>query len=1139
MNCERRHNLGFSCSQRSMRDVPRMLDPASLSLVLGTHVAKWAFRIWTKDSGFEALGDDIITTIGKRLGRDRPARSLARQFEELAEDVADRLAPFLSVEAAGVDEGEILAACHACERTLQRGHAVEASSVLSSDLTASQLLTYVKQQDPYAVSSAGLSDAGIAIYDTVLVECVSFITSVAHKLPGYVTLRDGEILRRTTNIYVLAERILDELPQSSVPKEWGVGSEDQRFENTYRRVISEYSENLQLYGVTATSARNPYPLSVAYISLSIETESIVPALEDSATDLDQIALSAKKPRGASGKYRSSESKDSVRIESLLDDSDYILLTGGAGSGKTTLLQWLALTALSNSAAEGAEGHNSWADRVPFVIPLRRYSGGALPRPEEFLVAVAPNLVGAMPSSWAHRVLASGRAMLLVDGLDEIPLDQREDARLWLLQLISTFPNNKVIVTSRSTAITREWEGLTSFSKATLLPMALGDIKAFVSHWHAAARSISASDEHSDKLDSLESSMLTLIRDRQVLRSLSTTPLLCALICALHSESGASLPTNRMELYKTALEMLIARRDNDRRINTETDVDLSYDEREVLLRAFALWMHDNGASDAGREDYIRKISQQIAGLHRVASDGETLGQFLLERSGVLREPVPGRVDFVHRTFLEYLAAAALVDDNSIDKLVGHGHQDHWREVIIMAAGHSIASQREALLGGLLTRGENDLVHRHRLYLLAVACMETAPKLSPGLQIRLEQALSSVLPPRNMTEAAAVASAGPLAIERLVDTEVNADVAAASVRALSLIGGDEALRSVQKFRHDHRLTVTRQLIRAWSYFDVEQYARDVLSDCSLERGFIAVSDVEQMRHLHLLTKADNIYLDVAGRLSSWQGAPEDDRVFGLNVSHVSWLKNFGDAPILENLDMLIAGSSGLTSLYGISRYSKVTYLDLSNSRRLVDISELANLTSLEQVVLSRTAIENFNFLHERHHLSGLNASWLENLQSLGDCLPVTSLQLGYAERLHDTDVLEQAHQLRDLSVMQVSESVSRLVLADQLETLSTSFDLLDRLDVQGGAGVTEIRLRMGGLRRGWTPRIGRRLSKFPLLNSLYIGEVEGDAQAIVEQLEAMTTAQTIVLHGRNHADVEVEGMHAETSLWSTTFTRVDAS
>jgi energy-coupling factor transporter ATP-binding protein EcfA2 len=1116
-----------------------MLDPASLSLALGIAVAKWTFRTWTKDSGFEAVGDDIITAIGKRLGRDRPARSLARQFEELAEDVADRLAPFLSVEVAGVDEGEILSACYACEQTLQRGHAIDASTVLSLDLTASQLLTYIKQQDPKAVTSAGLSDAGIAIYDTILAECVSFITSVAHKLPGYSTLRDGEVLRRTTNIYDLANRILDELPQSSVPKEWGVGSEDQRFENTYRRVISEYSENLQLYGVTATSARNPYPLSVAYISLSIETDSIAAPLGGVLIDSQEIKRSSVKPRGAPVTYRASDSKESVRIESLLDNSDYILLTGGAGSGKTTLLQWLALTALSNTGAEGAEGHNTWADRVPFVIPLRRYSGRMLPRPEEFLSAVAPTLVGAMPSSWAHRVLASGRAMLLVDGLDEIPLNQREEARRWLLQIISTFPNNKVIVTSRSTAITREWEGLTSFSKATLLPMALGDIKAFVTHWHAAARSVSASDANSDRLNSLESSMLTLIRDRQVLRSLSTTPLLCALICALHSESGASLPGNRMELYKTALEMLISRRDSDRQINIETNVDLSYDEREVLLRAFALWMHDNGASDADREDYIRKISQQIAGLHRVSSDGETLGQFLLERSGVLREPVPGRVDFVHRTFLEYLAAAALVDDNSIDKLVGHGHQDHWREVIIMAAGHSIASQREALLGGLLTRGDKDLVHRHRLYLLAVACMETAPKLTPELQIRLEQALSSVLPPRNMTEAAAVASAGPLAIERIGDTQVNADIAAASVRALSLIGGDEAMQSVQNFRYDQRLTVTRQLIRAWSYFDVEQYARDVLADCSLERGFITVSDAEQMRHLHYLTKAENIYLDVPGRLSNWHDVPEDPRIFGLNVSHTSWMKNFSDAPNLENLDMLIAESSGLTSLAGISKYPEITYLDISGSRRLADVSELATLASLDHVVLSRTAVENFDFLNEAQHLSVLTATWLKDLQSLGTCLPVASLQLGYAEHLHDVRVLEEAEQLHHLNVMRLSGSVQRVVLADELQAFSTSFDLLDKVDVEGGGGITELRVRQAGLPTNWTPKVGRTVSGFPMLESVYLGDVEGDAQACIEDIEARTNVQTVVLYGRNYSHIDVPGMNRESLPFSTTFTRMGTS
>jgi predicted NACHT family NTPase len=49
---------------------------------------------------------------------------------------------------------------------------------------------------------------------------------------------------------------------------------------------------------------------------------------------------------------------------------------------------------------------------------------------------------------------------------------------------------------------------------------------------------------------------------------------------------------------------------------------------------------------------------------------------MERSGLLREPAAGRVDFVHRTFQEYLAAKAAVDNDEIGQLVANAHDDQW-------------------------------------------------------------------------------------------------------------------------------------------------------------------------------------------------------------------------------------------------------------------------------------------------------------------------------------------------------------------------------------------------------------------------------------------------------------------------------
>jgi hypothetical protein len=91
---------------------------------------------------------------------------------------------------------------------------------------------------------------------------------------------------------------------------------------------------------------------------------------------------------------------------------------------------------------------------------------------------------------------------------------------------------------------------------------------------------------------------------------------------------------------------------------------------------------------------------------------------LQRSGVIREPVPGRIDFVHRTVQEYLAAKQAADLGDMDLLVRNAHHDEWRETIVMAAGHANEPLRRELINGILGRAQAEPKRARRLKLLAV-------------------------------------------------------------------------------------------------------------------------------------------------------------------------------------------------------------------------------------------------------------------------------------------------------------------------------------------------------------------------------------------------------------------------------------
>lgn len=59
------------------------------------------------------------------------------------------------------------------------------------------------------------------------------------------------------------------------------------------------------------------------------------------------------------------------------------------------------------------------------------------------------------------------------------------------------------------------------------------------------------------------------------------------------------------------------------------------------------------------------------------------QGLIERSGLLRESAPHRVDFLHNTLRDYLAAGRLVDLGEVDQLAEHADDDSWQPVILFA------------------------------------------------------------------------------------------------------------------------------------------------------------------------------------------------------------------------------------------------------------------------------------------------------------------------------------------------------------------------------------------------------------------------------------------------------------------------
>jgi len=680
------------------------------------------------------------------------------------------------------------------------------------------------------------------------------------------------------------------------------GSQDRAFERRYLPYVAERHNHITIYGIDLRDSPDRWPLEVAYLSLE-------------ATATEERHLPDQHP-GAAFTVQ-------LPAEEALSTHDRVLLRGDAGSGKTTLVQWLAVTA----ARDG--------DRIPYVLPLRTLiRTGQLPSPAAFLSSTGcPH---TPPEGWTERVLTAGRALVLVDGLDEIPSTDRHRTRDWLLSLIRAFPGNRWLLTSRPTAVRPDWLASEGFRELTLAPMRRPEVKTFVERWHTAAQ---APEYEGPLLDSL--------RTKRDLARLATNPLMCGLICALHRERRGYLPTGRKELYDAALTMLLARRDLERGMPVLDGPELGEDAQLELLQRLAYALVLSGRTEMDVETAEGIVERNLPTIDVAAGQGNaaTVLRALTLRSGLLRQPAEGIVDFVHRTFQDYLGARYAVEEGHLDVLTSHAGDTQWEDVIRMAVAHARPRERVVLLRQLLSRNEP------RLTLLALACLEHVTALDAEVRAEVKDRAGTLIPPCTTEDAHALAEAGSLVLELLpgpkglTTAEAHCTTVAASVMGAAEPAG--AIAVLRRFRDHPSLDVRRQLAGTWGRFNTQEYAVEVLDHLLRDDDlFLSCASQEQLEALRLMRPWRRLTIDgphTLAEIIKAVGDPDTVEVLSLerneSLSTLDellvfrcltglWLQGCSGVRDLDRLSELpltdltfshIAASSGLRSLRGLTRLS----------------------------------------------------------------------------------------------------------------------------------------------------------------------------------------------------------------------------
>ena len=136
--------------------------------------------------------------------------------------------------------------------------------------------------------------------------------------------------------------------------------------------------------------------------------------------------------------------------------NYIIFSGRGGLGKSMMMNHFVLDSIDNYKAN---------KMIPFFIPLKDYE--TIKNDLMDFISAFMNASSLFGLEDLKRILSEGRALLLLDGLDEIKSAFKERFQRALDQFIDRYPNNMYIISSRGDNC---FESFTKFTELTLSPL---------------------------------------------------------------------------------------------------------------------------------------------------------------------------------------------------------------------------------------------------------------------------------------------------------------------------------------------------------------------------------------------------------------------------------------------------------------------------------------------------------------------------------------------------------------------------------------------------------------------------------------------------------------------------------------------
>ncbi|MEL6989314.1 MAG: NACHT domain-containing protein, partial [Bacteroidota bacterium] len=286
-----------------------------------------------------------------------------------------------------------------------------------------------------------------------------------------------------------------------------------------------------------------------------------------------------------------------------------------GYGKTTLLRYITLI-----YAKRLHYTKGVPRLIPFLIYLRQWrkilaEENAPDLPQFLCNHFIPDFgLREKPLlAWIEGLLRKGKALILLDGFDEMPQEARKTVSKWFGRQLQAYPESVFLLTSRPGGY-RDYEAA-EYPKTKLYvePFSPDKVKEFISKWYFCQER-SYRDKSDTNMDAIKAiveerttDLLEEIKQREELENMAKNPLLLNMIATHHRfYHGSELPRRRSELYQEIITMQLKDRPRAKRIQ----MLLPENESQSILQELSLAMLMQNQTTISHENLLILLKNSL-------------------------------------------------------------------------------------------------------------------------------------------------------------------------------------------------------------------------------------------------------------------------------------------------------------------------------------------------------------------------------------------------------------------------------------------------------------------------------------------------------------------------------------------------